>query len=76
MISEENKKRSAVLPKVVIKYVLWPWLRPNMPFKYIGILANSFREKHEKGTWVVIQDIQSGKLYEVLDCDLKELEVI
>ena len=63
----------AKFPEVVTKYVMWWWMS-SVPFKYLGVLANSNRTKAESGTWVVIQDIDSGKLYEVLDCDLSEME--
>ncbi len=73
MFTARNEKLKVNLPDVVVKFVMWKWMCPTMPFKYIGVLANSFREKHEHGKWVVIQDIESGKLYEVLDTDLSEI---
>jgi hypothetical protein len=69
-----NKKLKVDLPDIVVKFVLWKWMRPTMPFKYIGVLANSNRTEHKDGKWVIIQDIENGKLYEVLDIDLSEIE--
>ena len=64
---------NVTLPDAVVKYVMWLWMSRKLPFKYIGVLANSNRSKAEKGKWVIIQSTESGKLYEVLDCDLTEL---
>lgn len=56
-------------------YVMWPWMRPKVPFKYLGVLANSYRDKADTGDWVIVQDIENGKIYEVLSCDLKPLSL-
>lgn len=73
MNKARDKKLKVNLPEVVVKFVMWKWMRPTMPFKYIGALSNSFRDEHEYGKWVVVQDLESGKLYEVLDTDLSEM---
>ena len=68
-----NTEIRVALPANPVKYVMWRWMS-NAPYLYVGVLANTYRPKAKAGNWVIIQEIKTGKLYEVLDIDLTEVE--